>query len=151
MVGFSFVPGQHNCYPAKILNPYQTPTTNVANTATRVPIMKHILAASPSLVPIATLFSVVLVVFLEREIDNRGGVLGSSSSLMSILFDFSAVLIIGSVVWVPLGFVFSIFYSKYLPSAKHRVIYPLIFAFWCMLCILFAVLDPDGMMTYYLD
>lgn len=114
-------------------------------------ISRHLIAAAPSLAPILTMASVVLVVILERDLNVRGAILGDYSSWMSILFNFSVAMIVGSFIWAPIGMFLSFEFSKRLPNATNQIAYPLIFAIACILCILFAVVDPDGMMTYYLD
>ena len=111
----------------------------------------HLLAALPSIAPILTLGSVVLVVILERDLGINGAILGKYNSSMSVLFNFSVLMIIGAIVWAPAGLILSTVISKRLPGSAHRKIYPIMFASLCILCILFAVVDPDGMMTYYLD
>ena len=131
------------------MNPYDAP--NELSKAARVSsIYLHLIAAVPTLAPLLTLASVVFVVVLERDLNVRGAILGDLNSWMSILFNFSVVMIIGAIIWAPIGLVLSIVFSKRL-APVYRTTYPLIFASACILCILFAIADPNGMMTYYLD
>ena len=67
-----------------------------------------------------TLASFVLVVLLEREINVRGAILGDLHSWMGVLFNFSVVMIIGGIVWAPIGLILSIALSQRLPSSTHR-------------------------------
>ena len=132
-----------------MLNPYDAPN-ELAKTARGPSIYLHLIAAIPTVAPLLTLASVTLVVVLERDLNVRGAILGNLSSWMSILFNFSVVMIIGSIIWAPIGLILSIVFSKRLVP-QHRTTYPLIFASACILCILFVITDPNGMMTYYLD
>lgn len=101
--------------------------------------------------PLITLSSVAAVVWLERDYDASGAILGSLDTPMGALFTFSAWMTFASIGWMPVGFVLSILLSLRLRNTIHRIAYPIVFALACIACIGFVVLDPDGMWTYYMD
>lgn len=91
------------------------------------------------------------MVWLERDFDVSGAILGSAETPMGVLLTFSAFMTFASIGWMPGGFILSILLSLRLPKTRHRIAYPTAFGAACLACIGFVVLDPDGMWTYYMD
>ncbi|MGB7329355.1 MAG: hypothetical protein WBD31_31020 [Rubripirellula sp.] len=132
------------------MNPYDAPNHTTAKNRS-FSLWHHVLAASPSLLPLLTLTIVAAVVLLERDFNVRGAILGSTETPMGVLFTMSAFMTFASIGWMPVGLVLSILLSFRLPRLIHRIAYPTAFGAACVACIGFVVLDPDGMWTYYMD
>lgn len=132
------------------MNPYDAPNHETAKNRS-FSLWRHVLAASPSLLPLLTLTTVTAVVLLERDFNVWGAILGSTETPMGVLFTFSAFMTFASIGWMPVGLALSILLSFRLPGVIHRIAYPTVFGAACVGCIGFVVLDPDGMWTYYMD
>ena len=132
------------------MNPYEAFSHTSAKNRS-FSLWSHALAASPSLLPLLTLTSVAAVVWLERDFNMQGAILGSVETPVGVLFTLSAFMTFASLGWIPVGLSLSILLSFRLPQMIHRIVYPTVFGVLCIACIGFVVLDPDGMWTYYID
>ncbi|TWU49028.1 hypothetical protein Poly51_49320 [Rubripirellula tenax] len=104
-----------------------------------------------TLYPIVAALLVYVVVTMESSLGMRGAKLGSFSTPLGIIFNVSAVLTIGFLLWAPAGFVASFFTARAINRPEKASLFPALYLLACISAFFLAQIDPGGYFTYYFD
>lgn len=81
----------------------------------------------------------------------RGAIIGSYKTLLGIVFNIAAILVMEFFMFVPLGFAASFAVGWALNCRVKIGVFPAIYFLSCIFVVGLALLDPLGVFEYFFD